>query len=44
MAFEPASKKKAAGDNDDDDDEGGTATVADTSSRGYDYLLGLPLW
>ena len=50
--FEPVAKKKQA---DDDDDDGAAADAIDVDakgkgmtaaakSRGYDYLLGMPLW
>ena len=52
--FEPASKKKKQGEGGDDDEEddeavdvspeAGSKAAAAAAARGYDYLLGMPLW
>ena len=48
-AFEPPSKAKkrsddADDDDDDNDDDKAAAKGGAASARGYDYLLGMPLW
>ena len=48
VAFEPAAKKKKVDGDASDDDDGADDAADDpkkaASARGYDYLLGLPLW
>ena len=48
VAFEPAAKKKKVDGDASDDDDGADDAAEDAkkaaSARGYDYLLGLPLW
>ena len=46
--FEPVAKKKKTEEDDEDDDDDSKGDGADAksaaTSRGYDYLLGMPLW